>query len=328
MQVKLCLYIHVGSMLTRNIVSLSFSNRYAELLSQSTSCALRRSSGVPLLIRPHSRFVRDNPRRSRRKKLRLIKFLTQTSAAELLVEDERELHDELDRCPPVPLGSGTLGHMEALDLSTRYPDRGIPHPAATSSSAAVEAFGRSSDDPHSLMDEVDDVSVWTSPDMPSAELVSYMRGLADQRDQQQLSSSAQLNNLSNDEQEQPPLPPPLPPRLCLENSAAIAVSILVEELLRDFMKSWGDRASQAKAATKTGTVGALSNLSKRTLRAAARLQIQGCSSSLPAAAGEEAGSPPGSPDSSRSPNKNSNNAVRLQHLLRNRLEVTTLSSTA
>ena len=336
MQVKLlshkCEYNIHGSVvfivLTWNSTSFSLCIRYAELLAQSTSCALRRSSGVSLLIRPRTPFVRDNPRRKRKQKLRHVKFLTQTTTSELLVEEERELHDELGRCPPVPLGSGTLGHMEALDLSTRYPDTGFPHPAAASSSAAVEAFGRSFDDPHSLVDEVDDVSVWTTLDLPSSELVSYMRGLADQRDQQQLSATAEINdflrevddddddNDSDDQQEKQKAPPP--PRLCLENSAAIAVSMLVEELLRDFMKSWGERGVNQARTNKALQVGPLSNLSKRTLRAAARLQIQGCSSSL--------SSPPGnfSPESkNKSPNSKSNSAVRLQHVLRNRLEVTT-----
>lgn len=316
-----------------NVLTCYFAlcNRYAELLSQSTSCAMRRSSGVSLLIRPRTSFVNDNPRqkKGKQKLRRSTKLLTQTSTSELLVEEERELYEDSGRCPPIPLGSGTLGHMEALDLSTRYNDLGIPHPAATSSSAAVELFGRSFDDVKSMADASDDVSVWTTLDLPSSDLVSYMRGLADQRDQQQLAATAELNeflrgvnsdddeNGDDDQQNQLQHAPP-PPRLCLENSAAIAVSMLVEELLRDFMKNWRDRAiksSSNKFATAAAAVASpLSSLSKRTLRAAARLQIQGCSTTSTA---EETSS-----DSSRSPNKKSNHAVRLQNLLRNRLEVT------
>ena len=292
---------------------------------------MRRSSGVSLLIRPRTQFMRDNPRR--RKLRRSTKLLTQTSTSELLVEEERELHEDSIRCPPIPLGSGNLGHMEALDLSTRYNDLGIPHPAATSSSAAVELFGRSFDDPESMADVVDDVSVWTTLDLPSSDLVSYMRGLAEQRDQQQLAATAELNEFlrgvdgddddSSDDDQQNQQQAPPPPRVCLENSAAIAVSMLVEELLRDFMKNWGDRANQARMNKSAApAVAPLPVLSKRTLRAAARLQIQGCSTT---SSPEETSS---DSSGSSSPNKKkSNHAVRLQNLLRNRLEVTTLHFT-
>lgn len=299
------LLVHDDGEINREELLLCQRNKrrcgYAELLSQSKSCANRRANSAVSCTQQrslHSRFVRGDHVCLRRDVASA--GLSQHTIPEIITEEERGATVDSVRCPPIPLGSGTLGQMELTHqrprhgsvLSTRHP------------SMAAEAYSNN--------DQDNDDEFVSSSDLPAPDLVDYVRFLANQRcfqeQQKQLrmkqehvnivpgSDSAPDNDSVLDAVSSPP------PHLELESSAAIAVAILVEELARDFMVSWASRQQRADKDSGDG-VGALMKPSKRRVKVAASLQLAGALPSSIAAVTDDAS------DHS------------LSQLLRNRLEV-------
>jgi len=169
-------------------------------------------------------------------------------------------HEDLLRCPRPPLGSGTLGELApcgpAKGQKVPYDDLLRPP------SDVVETYSTGA---HALREA--EAAVPTAVDLPSPGLVAFVRHLMTQRTASTTAAAA--------------APSTSAATLRLTSSGAVAVAVLVEELARDLMGSWGDRAAAVSSSSSSNsnrhTVGPLPPpLTKRTLTVAARLQLNGC----------------------------------------------------
>ena len=307
---------HLGLNIACKSCPCSNDRRYAELLSQSKSCAYRRANSALSRSRQRSlrsRFVRDDRIFSR------YEVVSAPKTAGTIANEERWATVDSNRSLPLPMGSGALGQMELLHqrptcgaiLSTCHP------------SQAAEAY--SSNDKHN------DDEPATSSDLPASELVQYIGFLVKQRCNQQ-QQNRRLNEQATDA---PALVPaahvarrkmessaavttqrtPLAsdgrcPSVVFDGSALVAVAILVEELTKEFMTSWCSRHQSGGTGRGSQGVGALLKPSKRRVRVAADLQLVGALSLSSTATVD--------PDYGDEGNHS------LSHLLRNRLEVRTV----
>jgi hypothetical protein len=159
---------------------------------------------------------------------------------------------------------------------------------------------------------IGDSSCWR-PELPSAALLDYLRTIAHRRHQQEI----RKNYLEEDDNVKENLSDSL--SSSFSASAIVAVGIIVEELSREMMVSWGSRTAKTKMTqaneghcnsdgdlndassggskrnenkrrkrTDVGT-GPLGLLSKRTLKIEARLQLQGALFRLPSTSSESFG---------------------------------------
>ena len=231
--------------------------RLAELLAQSKCCSLRRARGGLLKTRPRG----------------LVGAGTTGTAVSIDGNDDDLL---LLRCPRLPLGSGTLGELAPCGSAT---GKKVPHDdVLLPPSDLVEKYSRFTDAYSN--DEVavrEEAAVPTAMDLAAPGLVAFVRHLFAQRRPAKEVDRGQ------------PSAADTAAELQLTASGSVAVAVLVEELTRDLMVSWGDRAmamaaaGAARCSTKKRTssipsrpVGPLPQLTKRTLAVAARLQLNGC----------------------------------------------------